>query len=137
VVVAALAGAPGAVVFVPGGMPFAGEVAGGICPAGAAGAVAEEGLVGAVAVAGEPAAGGAGGVWPNDVSASVREQRETVSSVFIGLSERSLRQLDLQRCWLSATGLRRVEQNFRQFSIRRYLAPGSHSLDRIIFASGM
>ena len=64
---------PGAVV--AGGMPVA---AGSV-----AGAVGNAPVVGAV-TAGEPAAGGGGGVvWPNEVSAKVTEHKEAVSSVFI------------------------------------------------------
>ncbi len=74
-----LAGAPGAVVLVPGGMPLGG---GGICVAGAA-----AGSPGAVTAGELTPLGGGGGFWPNEVSAKVREQTEIVSSVFIGLRE--------------------------------------------------
>jgi len=40
-------------------------------------------VVGAV-VAGEPPAAGGGEVWPNEFRTNVSEQRETISSVFIG-----------------------------------------------------
>jgi hypothetical protein len=64
-----IVGAPGAT---------AGAVVAGIVPAGGAE------LAGAV-VAGELATGGGGGgVWPKAFSANVSEQRETVSSFFIG-----------------------------------------------------
>ena len=69
---------PGAVGASPGeesGIPKAGVVAGKV-----------DGAVGN-APAGEPVAGG-GGVWPKEHSARVREQKETVNSVFIGLKER-------------------------------------------------
>ena len=68
-------GAPGAA-GAPGPAPVAGAVCGGA--AGSAGAAPVAG-----ASAGEPVAGG--GVWPNEVSTSVREQREAVSSFFIGV----------------------------------------------------
>ena len=40
-------------------------------------------------IAGEPLAGGGGEVWPKEFKANVSEQRETVSSVFIGLGKGS------------------------------------------------
>lgn len=74
---------PGAVGAATGADPFciapAGAVAAGIAP------VAPGGFVGAV-MPGEPAAGGGGCVWPNVVSAKVKEHREAVSSFFIGLN---------------------------------------------------
>ena len=73
----------GSVVVAPGapGAPGAAgaPVAGAVCAGGAAGSVGAA----PVGAAGEPVAGG--GVWPNDVSARVREQREAVSSFFIGV----------------------------------------------------
>ena len=69
------AGAPG-----PAGAPGAAPVAGAVC-GGAAGSAGAAPVAGASA--GEPVAGG--GVWPNEVSTSVREQREAVSSFFIGV----------------------------------------------------
>ena len=47
---------------------------------GGAGAIDAAGAV----VAGEPPAAGGGEVWPNEFNTNVSEQRETVSSVFIG-----------------------------------------------------
>ncbi len=59
---------------VAGGNPLAGVIPGAV--------VAE--LLGAK-TAGDPAAGGGGGgVWPNEVSAKVREHRVAISSFFIG-----------------------------------------------------
>ncbi len=73
-------GAPGAVAGAVGASIGAGEVA---PEAGEAAPEAGE----AAPEAGEaaPEAGFVGGVWPNDVSASVAEHKVTVSSVFISL----------------------------------------------------
>ena len=61
---------------------------GGICAAGFPGAA---GLAGTAVAAGAPGGGGGGGgVWPNAVNASVAEQMETVSNVFIVAAEVSL-----------------------------------------------
>ena len=49
--------------------------------------VVAAGAVAAGAVVAPGAAGGGGCVWPNEVSAKVREQRVAVSSVFIGLTK--------------------------------------------------
>jgi hypothetical protein len=70
----------GAVAGMPAGL-IAGASAGsvvvaGIVPAGAAG------IVGAL-IAGGAATGGGGVVWPNEFSAIVSEQRDTVRSIFI------------------------------------------------------
>ncbi|HEV3408936.1 MAG TPA: hypothetical protein VG095_01475 [Chthoniobacterales bacterium] len=73
---AGIPGAPGAVV-IPG--------AGAVVIPGAAGAA---GSVGAL-IAGDPAGGGGGCVWPNEVSANTRELTVAiVSSFFIGVTGR-------------------------------------------------
>jgi hypothetical protein len=81
------------VMVAPGTAGAAGDMAGAVAGDMAAGAVAGD-MAGAVAgliavVGGAPgglAAGDvAGGGWPNEVSARVKEQRLAISSVFIGL----------------------------------------------------
>ena len=66
------AGARAGLVVVVAGIVVVGAVAAGATEAAGA------------AVAGEPAAAGGGEVWPNEFRTKVNEQRETVSSVFIG-----------------------------------------------------
>ena len=99
-------------VVVAGVVPARGEIAGAVAPgttgfapvtdAAGAGGTAGFTAAGLIAVVGgapgaRGAFGGAGtGVWPNEVSARVKEQRLAISSVFIGLiGKRSLTRISM------------------------------------------
>jgi hypothetical protein len=92
------------------------------------------GLLGAV-IAGVPAAGG--GFWPNEVSAKVREQRDAVSSFFIGWGKGVLPiQVLGGSSSIFPNGVAASRVKLFPFVIRRSLH-ASHHLLRINYVSGM